>query len=175
MNEGEIVSTGTPLFFINATGNRDWVLKIGVADKDWVRVDEGNPAQIHLDAYPEVTFEGVVKTLSQGADQATGSYQIEIRIDPKQYRFATGMFGKATIKTNKVRDYHLIPVESIVEGEGKNAFVFIPDGKKTKKIAVTVESIENNKVLISKGLDSIPNVIADGAGFLSEYATITLQ
>ena len=62
-NEGEIVSVGTPLFFINATGDRDWVLKIGVADKDWVRVEEGNPAEIQLDAYPEVTFEGIVKTL----------------------------------------------------------------------------------------------------------------
>ena len=85
------------------------------------------------------------------------------------------MFGKAIIKTNKVRDYHLVPVESIVEGEGKKAFVFIPNGKKTKKVSVTVESIENDKVLISKGLDAVPKVIADGAGFLSEYSTITIQ
>lgn len=175
MNEGEITSPGSPLFFINSTGNEDWVLKIGVADKDWVRVEEGNPAKIQLDAYPDITFEGTVKTLSQGADQSTGSYQIEIKVNPKQYKLATGMFGKAAIQTNKVRRYHLIPVESLVEGSGKEAFVFIPNGKKTKKISVTVEHIRGNKALISHGLDDVSKVIAEGAGFLSENSSITIR
>jgi RND family efflux transporter MFP subunit len=175
MNEGEIVGAGTPILFINATTEADWVLKIGVSDKDWTRVQEGDQAEVSLDAYPDMTFTGTVKTLSQGADPTTGSYQIEIKVQTQGKRLATGMFGKAHIHTAIASQYQVVPVESIIEGAGKNAFVYIPKGNKVQKISVQVAQIEQDKALISKGLEQVSQVISTGAGFLAENSTIVLK
>ncbi|GAB4404212.1 MAG: efflux RND transporter periplasmic adaptor subunit VmeG [Microscillaceae bacterium] len=175
MNEGEIVGPGTPVLFINATTEADWILKIGVSDQDWTRVREGDAAEVYFDAYPEVTFAGQVRVLSQGADPMTGSYQIEIRVNPAGKRLAAGMFGKARIKTSVAGQYQVVPIESLVEGEGKNAFVYVPKGQKAQKIAVQVAQIAGKEAFISKGLDKVPQVISQGAGFLAENSSIILQ
>ncbi len=175
MNEGEIVAPGTPLFFINAATEADWVLKIGVSDKDWTRVQEGDPAEVSFDAYPDTAFQGTVKVLSQGADPVTGSYQIEIRINPNGKRLATGMFAKARIKTSIAGNYQLVPVESLVDGDGKKAFVYIPQGENVRKIPVQVAEIRGPDALVSQGLENINQVIGQGAGFLAENSTIVIQ
>jgi multidrug efflux system membrane fusion protein len=175
MNEGEIVGVGSPLLFVNAVGNADWVLKIGVSDRDWAVATIGNVAEIYLDAYPNTVFEGKIKMLSQGADAMTGSYQLEIAINPQDKKLATGMFGKAIIQTEKARSYHIIPVASIVEGNGKNAFVFVPDGEKVKKLPIQIQEIQGNEVLVNSGLDNIQQVIYQGAGFLSANSKIVVK
>ncbi|MFY7788404.1 MAG: efflux RND transporter periplasmic adaptor subunit, partial [Thermoflexibacteraceae bacterium] len=175
VNEGEIVGAGMPLFFVNATGNADWVLKVGVSDKDWAATDIGNAAKVFLDAYPDITFEGRVKTLSQGADPTTGSYQVEIAIQPQNQRLATGLFGKAIIYTQRQRNYQVIPVASLVEGNGKNAFVFVPKGENTQKLPVQIQDIRQDKVLINSGLEGVTQIICEGAGFLSENSKIVVR
>jgi RND family efflux transporter MFP subunit len=56
MNEGELASSGSPVFFVNAAGANDWVVKVGIADKDWTRLKLGDKAEISLDAFPDVKF-----------------------------------------------------------------------------------------------------------------------
>jgi RND family efflux transporter MFP subunit len=75
MNEGELAGPGTPVFFMNASGANDWVIKVGVADKDWTRLRMGDRATVTLDAFPEQIFTAIVSNLSQGADQNSGLCQ----------------------------------------------------------------------------------------------------
>ena len=56
MNEGELAGPGTPVFFMNASGANDWVLKAGIADKDWTRLHIGDRATLQLDAFPRNQF-----------------------------------------------------------------------------------------------------------------------
>jgi hypothetical protein len=53
--------------------------------------------------------------------------------------------------------------------------VYIPKGNKVQKISVQVAQIEQDKALISKGLEQVSQVISTGAGFLAENSTIVLK
>lgn len=172
-NQGELVSPGMPIFFMNDTGDDQWKLQAGIADKDWVRLKEGDKATVSFDAYPEIEFEGTVLRLAEGADRTNGSYQVEIQVDPKGKKFAVGLFGETKIIPSQSKSYQVIPVEALVDGSGEKGFVFTMNGKnKVKKVPVEVAFLLDNKMAIKSGLENIQNVISAGSGYLTEYSTV---
>ncbi|MGS2762899.1 efflux RND transporter periplasmic adaptor subunit [Sinomicrobium sp. M5D2P9] len=174
-NQGELVSPGMPLFFMNDTGSDQWKLQVGLADKDWARLKEGDRATVTFDAYPETEFEGFVLRMAEGADPANGSFQVEIQIDPKGKKFAAGLYAEAKIIPSQPENYKVIPVEALVEGSGKNGFVFTVDGKdRVKKIPIETAFMLNNEIAVKSGLENIDKVISAGSGYLTEYSTVKI-
>lgn len=182
LNEGELAAPGTPILFMNATAGATWVLKAGVADKDWARLQVGDAATATLDAYPGQEFAGRVSRLAQGADPATGTWQVEIRLQPRAgARLATGLFARATLRPRRQAAYRVIPAEALVEGEGESGFVFVPVGPgpgsttKVRKVPIRVAFLQGADVYVSHGLDSLTQVVQRGTGFLTEYSTINVM
>ena len=182
LNEGELAAPGTPVLFLNATAGATWVLKAGLADKDWARLQVGDAAAVSLDAYPDEPFTGRVSRLAQGADPATGTWQVEIRLRPRaDARLATGLFARATLRPRRQATYRVIPADALVEGEGENAFVFVPAGPgaggttQVRKVPIRVAFLQGPNVFVSRGLDSLGRVVQGGAGFLTEYSTISVR
>ncbi|MEM7107165.1 MAG: efflux RND transporter periplasmic adaptor subunit [Bacteroidota bacterium] len=175
-NEGELVTPGAPIFFMNDTSDDKWKVEIGLADKDWVKLNEGDLATVEVDAYPGEKFEGQVMRLAQGADPTNGSYQVEVNINPEGKKFAVGLFAKATIIPSTKERYHVMPIESLVEGFGKNGFVFIPhQDTAVRKIPVQIAFITPSEAVIAQGLEGIEKVIKGGSGYLTEKSKIRIQ
>lgn len=170
MNEGEITGPGTPVFVLFENGADDWVVKINVSDRDWARINLGMTAAVVMDAYEGTVFNGKVSDLSPAADAASGLYPVEIRIQPQGKRFAPGLFAQVDIKPSQSRPYVLVPVEALVEGDGKSAFVFSlqADGESVRKTPVQVAFLEGNQAVISSGLEGVAEVVTSGAPYLSE-------
>lgn len=177
INEGEITGPGIPAFVLFETGAGDWVVKISVSDREWARLNTGMRAKVAIDAYPNTTFEGKVTDLAPAADPSNGLYPVEIRVAPQGKRFAPGLFAQADITPPKSRNYITVPIEAIVEGDGRSAFVFAPDadGISVRKLPVEVAFIEGNRALIANGLEGVTEVITDGAPYLSEKKKIRKQ
>ncbi len=169
-NEGEITGPGMPAFILFETGKDDWVIKINVSDRDWARLSLGMPARVTMDAYEGSTFNGKVTDLAPAAEPQSGLYPIEIRIQPQGKRFAPGLFAQVDITPSQSRLYTLIPVEAIVEGDGKAAFVFAlqPDGQSVRKLPVQIAFMEGNQVVITSGLEGVAEVVTTGAPYLTE-------
>ena len=175
MNDGELVGPGNPILVLNATSRKDWVVRVGVSDKDWARLREGNRAEVELDAFPGKTFTANVKNLSVVPDATSGLYQAELSItgaDPS--RMATGLFGKAVIYPNVSGEQHFkaIPIDAVIEGNGPDAFVYVPEGNKAKRLPIKVAYINNDKAFVTKGLENISSVIIDGSAYLTDGAEI---
>lgn len=170
MNEGEITGPGTPVFVLFETGVNDWVVKINVSDRDWARLSLGMSAKVVMDAYPDAPFTGKVSDLAPAADPASGLYPVEIKVAPQGKRFAPGLFAQVDITPSQSRPYTLVPVEAIVEGDGKSAFVFAlqADGESVKKTPVQVAFLEGNQAVIASGLEGVTEVVTSGAPYLSE-------
>jgi len=170
MNEGEITGPGTPVFVLFETGKDDWVIKINVSDRDWARLNLGMPARVTMDAYEGTAFNGKVTDLAPAADPQSGLYPVEIRIQPQGKRFAPGLFAQVDITPVQSRAYTLIPIEAIVEGDGKAAFVFAlqSDGQSVRKMPVQIAFLEGNQVVIASGLENVTEVVTTGAPYLTE-------
>jgi RND family efflux transporter MFP subunit len=168
MNEGELASSGSPVFFVNAAGANDWVVKVGIADKDWTRLKLGDKAEISLDAFPDMKFLANVTTLSQGADQASGLYQAELKISTQGKKMATGLFAKALIYPSIKYQYASVPVDAIIEGNGDQAFVYVIENGKAKRVSLSIAYVNGQQAFIREGLSGINQVVTDGSAYLVE-------
>jgi RND family efflux transporter MFP subunit len=176
VNEGEQVSSGNPVFVINSAAQNDWIVKIGLPDVDWVRLKKGDRADITFDAYPDAVFEGEVSLISEGADAINGLYLVEVKIKPNGKKLASGLFARVAILPSEKHAIQSIPIEAVIEGYGKNAFVFVAnaDHKTVKKVPVTVAYFTGDSAFVSKGLENVSEVITAGSAFLTEFSTIQI-
>jgi membrane fusion protein, multidrug efflux system len=177
VNEGEVTGPGSVVLMVNSSAKNNWIVKVGLPDVDWVRIRKGDAAVITTDAYPGVSFKGTVGVINEGADAINGLYQAEVSINPEGNKLASGLFAKVVITPSGKSTSKSIPIEAIVEGSGKNAFVFVAntDGKTVKKLPVTVLYLTETEAVISKGLDQVTEVITGGSAFLTETSAISIN
>ena len=176
-NEGELIGPGAPLLMVNSSGKNDWIVKIGLPDVDWVLLKKGDKAIVTTDAYPDAVFEATVNVINEGADPVNGLYQAEIKINPQGKRLASGLFAKVEIIPSESQSLKSVPIESLIEGDGKNAFVFVvnPDQKSVSKVPVKIAYLQNKEAIIFQGLEKITEVINEGSAFLTEFSTVTVS
>ena len=170
VNEGEVTGPGLPALVLFETGKDDWVVKINVSDRDWARLSLGMSARVTMDAYEGTAFNGKVTDLAPAADPQSGLYPVEIRIQPQGKRFAPGLFAQVDITPSQSRLYTTVPIEAIVEGDGRAAFVFAlqADGQSVRKAPVQIAFLEGNQVVIASGLEGVGEVVTTGAPYLTE-------
>ena len=175
-NDGEVVAAGSPVLAISETkGSNNWILKLGLSDKEWTAISIGNKASVTVDALPGKILPGVVFRKSHAADKGNGSFQVEIKLDLGDAKPAAGMFGKASIETGLQSGLPGIPYDAIVEADGNKAFVYIPDSNnRVKRIPIIIESFNNQQVIVKTGLENISAVIVSNSAFLNEKSTITI-
>lgn len=175
-HEGEVIGPGMPVLAINETQkNNNYLLKVGVTDREWAIINPGQAATVTLDGFADKKIEAFVFRKSQAADRTLGSFQIELKLKLKDIKPAVGMFGKAEISTNHNENVKVIPYSSLVEADGDKAFVFIPDGaNKVRKIPVTISKVDNQQVYLKEGLDGVKEIVMSNSAWLNEKSTIKI-
>ncbi|HAI74750.1 MAG TPA: efflux RND transporter periplasmic adaptor subunit [Microscillaceae bacterium] len=177
MNEGEVVSPGTPVFMISATTANDWVIKVGLSDRDWARLQVGDPAEINLDAYPDQPLKGFVRELAETADPVTGTFECEVSLIPQaDIKFAAGLIASVEIKPKQNQSQLVIPLAALVETKGKTGIVFILDEQQiARRKEIRIAFLSGDKVVVAQGLDSATQVITAGSPYLSEGQKVVVQ
>jgi membrane fusion protein, multidrug efflux system len=177
VNEGEFVGPGAGVYLLSGNRRSDWVVRVGIADKDWARLKLGDRATVALDAYPDRAFAGQITELAQAADPMNKLYEVEIRLNPNGAKLAPGLFAKATLTPTQRRTYTMVPVEAIVEGNGKDGYVYVleTDRKHVRKQPVQIGYISGAKVLLTGGLNTDKQVVTAGSAFLTESSEVTVK
>jgi multidrug efflux pump subunit AcrA (membrane-fusion protein) len=175
-SEGEVIGPGMPVLAINETqGNNNYLLKVGVTDREWAIITPGQTATVTLDGYADKKIDAFVFRKSQAADHTLGSFQLELKLKLKDIKPAVGMFGKAEIATSQNENVKVIPYGSLVEADGDKAFVFTPEGTdKVKKIPVIISKVDNQQVYLREGLDGVKEIVISNSAYLNEKSTIKI-
>jgi len=160
---------------INETSKNDnYLLKVGLTDKEWASVKIGQKAIVTLDGFPDEKFGATIFRKSQVADVALGSFQIELKLNMKDQKPAVGMFGKAEIQTDKAEDCMVIPYNSLIEADGNKAFVFVVENNKVKRQPITINKFDNDKVFVKDGLQKTDQIVTSNSAYLNEQSTIKI-
>ncbi len=175
MNEGELVGPGMPVLYMTADGASDWTVKVGVSDKDWARLKEGDAANITIDAYKGETFPARITNKAVSIDPASGLYQTELKFYRLPKQLAYGLFATAKMQPTSTRSYLAVPVDAIIEGNGNQASVFVLENGKSVKKQVQIASISSNNVLINSGLEENQQVITDGSAYLTDGTSVVVK
>jgi len=170
----ELVNPNQAAFVISNEG-KGWILRVGVTDRDIIRIQQNNQANIQLDAYPEQTLLGKVTEIAAAADNNTGLFEVEIRLNQQNLRLYSGFIAQASIQTQDVQALAFIPVGALVSASGKNAKLFILDKhQQAQQREVTLAFIQGQYVAISAGLTEGEEIIDQGAAYLRNGSKVSL-
>jgi membrane fusion protein, multidrug efflux system len=167
---GQTLAAGAPVLTIGGTTGGT-VLRVGLADRDVVRVRAGSPATVRLDAFPERVLTGHVRQIAGAATPGTGTYAVEVALDGPT-GLSVGMIGTATIAAAGKGSLPTVPVDALLEADGDRASVYVVNGDRARRRAVRVATIQGDRVAIREGLDGASNVVVTGGSYLSDGATV---
>jgi RND family efflux transporter MFP subunit len=171
---GETVPPGAPILLFGSDA-RGRVLRVGLSDRDLVRVARGDPAVVRFEALPGREITGQVADISAAAQMGTGTYGVEIALEGGG-ELANGFVGTAEIIPQGRTSAARVPIEAIIEADGDRGVVFTlsADGGHAERREVTIAFIDGTDVAVSGGLEGAVSVITDGAPYLEDGAPVTV-
>jgi RND family efflux transporter MFP subunit len=177
---GQLIGPGAPVLDVALRG-RGQVVRVGLPDRDAVRVRVGAAATATFDAFPGRTFRGRVALVGADADARTGTWEVQVQLDAAG-DLPSGLVGRVSIVAAPVRGtaapqgVSAVPAESLVEGDGSAGVVYTVDasGTRARRVAVTLVGLEGDKVFV-RGLDGITHVVSAGATWLTDSARVEVK
>jgi RND family efflux transporter MFP subunit len=169
---GQLLTSGTTALTFGSHA-RGAVIRLGLADRDVVRIHDGDRATVHFDALPDRDFTGRVTEIAAAAEPSTGTYAVEVAL-PEAAGLASGLVGRVEIRPSNGARTTLVPIEALLEADGNEATVYTVDGNQPKAVRhrVTIAFISDDRVAISRGLENVTSVITDGASYLQDGAPV---
>jgi RND family efflux transporter MFP subunit len=153
--------------FIISNENRGWVLRVGVTDRDLVRIETGNVARLKLDAYPQQEISGQVSEIAAAADPQSGLFEVEIHLNAPTMRLYSGFIASANIHSKQSVALAFLPGESMVSANGRNVVLFIINNKRqAEKRQAQLAFILGDQIAIRAGLEEGEKVVSNGAAYL---------
>ena len=99
VNVGERLAEATPAFLIVQLAPLK--LRFRVRERDLTLVRKGQSVEAFVDAYPGVTFRGVISVAGGAIDPATRTFLAEARFDNGDLKLRPGLFARVRVLTGK--------------------------------------------------------------------------
>ena len=165
--KGEVVQAGQPVLVVGGAG-RGWIVRVGLADRDVVRFRIGDAATARFDAWPGRSFTGRIGNVAASADPATGTFAVEVQVQPSGVAFVQGLVAKVTLTPLASRTANVVPVQALVEANGSEAAVFVVDPLHAiaRRVTIHIGEMSGGEVEVLDGLAPGCLVVIDGAAFL---------
>lgn len=173
VESGELVQPGQPVVVLGSTAS-GWVVRVSLADRDAVRMETGATAEVTFDAFPGRKFAGRVSRIGAAADRITGTFEVEVSVQPDGARFARGLVAKVALPLAQLPEVGatatVVPVTALVDADGQHATVFVLDRQKNlaRRKQVSLGPLLGEQVVVTAGLVTGDAVITDGAAWLTD-------
>jgi len=119
---GEIVVTGTMnnagTVILEIADLSEMIVRAQVDEIDIAKVEEGQTAQIYVNAYPDQAFEGVVQRValqSQRDSQGTKFYDTEVAVYMGERSLFAGLSATVDIETETREGVVLVPSQAVMD------------------------------------------------------------
>jgi RND family efflux transporter MFP subunit len=164
---GELISPGTPAFQIAyKDGRSSHIIKVGVADKDVVKLQTGDSSSVTFDAYPGGIFKAFVSEIAEAADPRTGVFEIELTLEDSRYQLRDGFVAKLEIYPSGQEAYYRVPMSALVEGNGEEAVIYVSAGNTVKRMKIHPTLI-TDEFFVVKGneVSHLDSIVTQGVAY----------
>lgn len=171
---GELIGPGNPVLQIASEGNA-MVVRVGVSDRDVVKINMQDRAEVSFDAYEGEIFEAFVSDIAETANPRTSTYEVELTLKATGKVLKDGFIANVKIFPQSNKTYYKVPMNALLEADKKQGTVFIPKSKNTvKKVAVKIEEIGKDYIVIDKSSfpEGTKEVVTSGVAYISEEAEV---
>lgn len=172
VDEGETVSANAPLLSIVELNPVKGV--IFVPERDYARLQPGQPAWLATDAYPGEQFQGHIDRIAPIFRQATRQARVELMVKNSQYRLKPGMFIRASVVLQNVTKATIVPELALTtRADRTGVFVVNHDGQSVTWREVSIGIREGNRVQV-EGEGLTGRVVTLGQQLVKDGSAITI-
>lgn len=172
----QVVAAGAPILVVRSA-QRGIVLRAGLPDRDAVRVRIGDPATVTFDALPGERYDAHVTQRASAASPQSGTYDVEVTLERRAEQLASGLVGRAEIRTRGAGLQPMVPLEALVEADGDSALLFVvaEGADRGTRRRVRVGPVVGDQVVIASGVRAGEQVVVRGAAFLDDSTRLTVR
>ncbi len=168
---GETVSPGRPVLRVSGR-SRGFVVRASLPERDVLGLSVGDRAVARLDARPEEALPCRLAEIARSPDLGTGTYQIELRVDPARAAGLLSGLGAKLEIPRSVEAAGAVPLASLQEGDGERGAVYVVDGGRARRVPVRVAFLEGERAVLSSGVEGVERVVSDGAAHIADGAAV---
>jgi RND family efflux transporter MFP subunit len=176
VEQGELIVPFSPALILG-TGTDAFIVKVGLADKEIVKLKIGDQAVVNLDAYPNESFTAKISQIAQTINPSSGTYEVELEMIANGKKLISGFVAKALIHPSSINSSLVIPFSALVEANGSKAFAFAYNSNNgvVYKKPIKIGKIIGDKIEVIGGLELKEQVVTLGSGFISDGEKVTLS
>ena len=173
--QNELIAPGSPVFFFGS-GNNEWVVRVGVTDRDIILLRLNDSASVAFDVYRDEKFPGRVAEIAESADPMNGTYEVELTIPQSRYKFVSGFVASVDIFPSRKQSYFIIPAAALIEADANEGYVYTVNhnDNSVEKVKIEIGHIFDDKIAVASGLENTARVITDGSSYLTDGSTIKI-
>jgi len=171
----EMIAMGQPLF-VFAADDLQWLVRVGITERDILKLSIGDSAQVRFDAYPGEPYQAAISEIGQAAQMMNGTFEVELVIQKDHRPLKAGFVARVTIFPTQTEQWHTIPIEALIDADEEGGYVFSPGevAGAVKKLPVKIAHIYKDRVAVRQGLEGVDQVITAGSAYLTEDSRITV-
>ncbi len=124
---GDAVASNERIFQL--ADNSILVARVGVAERDVVRLDQGDPVSVRIDAFSGNSFDGSIRRIFPSAEETSRLVTVEVEISQNHddMLIRPGYLARVQIRTDHRPDVLAVPSESLLASGRNESFVYIID------------------------------------------------
>jgi HlyD family secretion protein len=134
-------------------------------------LQKGDPVSVEIPSARSKPYTGKIHFISPSVDNTTMAYTVGIKIDNPEGLIKPGMTARAGIRTEKRDNALIIPLSSVLTGDGESYVFTIKSGKAVKRVISTGLS-DDEHVEVTSGLNPGEILIIKGHQYLKDQDTI---
>lgn len=168
-NVGEYVSPQKPVVTLVRTDLLR--LEVQVPQDRAPAIRNGQPVQVHVDAFPDRRFAGTVRYISPVVRAESRALTVEAVVPNGDRQLRPGTFARAKLDLGKKQTLSSIPASAVM-GESGVYRVFVVSEDRVRERLVTIVERKPDTVLISEGLKPGERVATSQLERLSDGARV---
>jgi RND family efflux transporter MFP subunit len=171
----ELVPAGRAILTV-ATEADGWIVRVGLAARDVARVRVGDRAEILANGETELRV-GQVTQISDAADPATRTTEVEIALEQPPRAARSGSVAAVTIIPVLVAERPVVPATALIEGERGRASLYLLEAGRTevRRLDVEIEELIGVQAYLRTALPRGAQLVVAGGEYLRDGAPVTVQ
>jgi multidrug efflux pump subunit AcrA (membrane-fusion protein) len=155
VNTGQFVKNQQPVMTVVRVDPLKVIAEIPEKMTPWMKV--GQAVDVHVDAYPDKTFEGKLSRISPSVNTSTRAFPFEALVNNRETLLKPGTFARVHISSDKVDTVMSVPYAAIQYRYGVNR-VFVVDGDHLQARELKVGERIGDRIEIASGVKTGENV-----------------
>lgn len=182
---GEKVARDKPIFTLI---DIEYVyIEMPVPETELPQIRQNQSVSMKVDAYPTMSFKGMVETVYPMIDVKTRTATVRCKIknqklDRKRYLLLPGMFVRADITTSAKKESLVVPFEAMAQKDSSQIKIFLVKRSATEtNVGFVVEKwvpyskIADNHIELAQGVEPGDSIAISGLDFLETGMKVKLK